>query len=186
MLDTTAHHVAEPAFVVAASSTHTPFSIDNDAFAGWLATGGDQLQRNLPAPSNEAPGQTLSELAYRALRAAVLVGDPGIELNVHGCVAIGTGYVVRLNNLAGSQQLVGITRGSHEPRWPANNPPAGEKARCYLQQICEVANALLNDLLTTIPAFDATRGQGRPLIATSPVDAGEIASTSQERPSYGV
>ncbi|OSC41426.1 hypothetical protein B8W66_08555 [Mycobacterium decipiens] len=140
-----------PAFVVTTRGTLTPFSIDDDAFAEWLVAHGGELARNLLARGDQAPGQALSDLAHWALSAAVLVGDPGIELNVHGCVTEETGYVVRLNNRGGHQQLVGLIRGWHELRWPPSDLTLSEKIRCYLQQVCDVANTLLNDLRATPP-----------------------------------
>ncbi|VBA62407.1 hypothetical protein [Mycobacterium attenuatum] len=159
MLKTTALHAdPAPVFVVAVNCTCTPFSIDDDAFTGWLVAEGDELERSLPARSAEAPGQALSDLVYEALSAAVLVGDPGIELNVHGCLTKETGYVVRLNNCGGHQQPVGLTRGWHELRWPPNDLTPSEELRCYLQQICDVANTLLNDLPVTALSLDNIGG----------------------------
>jgi hypothetical protein len=134
-----------PAFVVTAHGTRTTFHINDDAFESWVAAEGDELVRYVPALRDTSPGSTLSDLVYRALSAHVLVGDPGIELNVHG-QADGAGYFVRLNNLSGDQLRVGLTRGRHELRWPPIDHLPGEKARRYLQEVCDVANALLDDL----------------------------------------
>ncbi|WP_133056389.1 hypothetical protein [Mycobacterium decipiens] len=147
-----------PAFVVIANGAPRAFSIDDDAFAGWLAVEGDELQHIFRARSNRTPGQIVSDLAYRALSAAVLVGDPRIELNVHGCVTEETGYVVRLNNRGGHQQLVGLVRGWHELRWPPSDLTLSEEVRCYLQQICDVANTILNDVRPTALSIGSIGG----------------------------
>lgn len=142
-----------PAFVVTANGTPQEFGIDEDAFTDWLAVESEELERNLPAKGHEAPGRALAELVHWALSAAVLMGDPNIELNVHGCVADATGYVMRLNNRTGHQRPVGLTRGRHEVRWPPSDLTLGEKIYCYLQQICDIANALLKDLPSTTRAI---------------------------------
>jgi hypothetical protein len=147
---TTAARDAEPAFVVTANSTLRAFGLDDDAFSAWVADEGDELARYLPAPGDASSGLALSELAYRALSAHVLVGDPGIELNIHGH-ADGAGYFVRLNNRAGRQLLVGLTRGRYELRWLPNDLTPSEGARRYLQEVCDVANALLDDLVNPAP-----------------------------------
>lgn len=133
-----------PAFVVTANGTCTKFYIDDDAFAGWVADDSDEWEAKLLDPSNDSVGSSLSDLAYEALSAGVLVGDPSLELNVH---SDGVGYLVRLNNVAGRQRSVGLTRGLHQLLWPLNELPACASIRRYLQQVCDVANALLNDLL---------------------------------------
>lgn len=135
-----------PAFVVTVNGTVGRFGIDDEAFARWVATEGDQLACCLPAAGDTSPGLTLSELVYRALSAHVLVGDPDIELNIHDH-ADGTGFFVRLNNRGGRQSLVGLTRGRHEIRWPPNGLTPGESARYHLMEVCCIANALLADLL---------------------------------------
>lgn len=137
-----------PAFVVTASDTLKEFGIDNDTFAVWVDAEGDELARHLPASDDASPGSTLSELVYRALSAHVLVGDPRIELNIHGH-ADRAGYSVRLNNCTGRQLLVGLTRGRHELRWPPNNRTPSEDAHHHLHEICCIANALLADFLAT-------------------------------------
>lgn len=141
-------HTADSAasFVVTFSGAPIAFRIDDDAFARWMATEGDELECNLPNPGDDCAGSALSDLVYRALSAGVLVGDPGIELNVHGH-ADGPGYLVRLNALAGRQRLVGLTRGRHELLWPPSPLNVSQGARRYLQEICDVANSLLTDLL---------------------------------------
>lgn len=151
----TAPHAVDnaPAFVVTANGTPQEFDIDEDAFTDWLVAEGEELERNLPARGHQAPGQALAELVHWALSAAVLMGDPNIELNVHGCVTDVTGYVMRLNNRTGNQRLVGLTRGRHEVRWPPSDLTLGEKIHCYLQQICDVANTLLKDLPPTTRAI---------------------------------
>ncbi|WP_454560903.1 hypothetical protein [Mycobacterium haemophilum] len=151
MLDTataTAPYVADkPVFVVAVTGIHTPFSIDDAEFARWVVTEGDELARNLPDPGDEDPGLTLSDLIYQAQSAGVLVGDPAIELNIHSAVAADDpGYFVRLNNFSGCQRIVGLTRGWHELHWPPNALTPSGRARYHLQEICDVANALLYDL----------------------------------------
>ncbi|WP_264068320.1 hypothetical protein [Mycobacterium haemophilum] len=132
------------AFVVTAKVTRTPFGIDDDVFAAWVGNESDEPGGELPDPSDGCAGSALSDLVYEALSAGVLVGDPAIELNVHDS---GAGYLVRLNNAAGRQQLVGLTRGWHELHWPPKDLTPSEHARYYLQQVCDVANALLNDSL---------------------------------------
>jgi hypothetical protein len=136
-----------PAFVVTANGTLSGFRVDNDAFAVWVAAEGDELVRYVPALRDTSPGSTLSDLVYRALSAHVLVGDPGIELNIHG-QADGAGYFVRLNNLSGGQLRVGLTRGRHELRWPPIDHLPSEKARHYLHEVCCIVNSLIADLLT--------------------------------------
>lgn len=133
-----------PAFVVGAHDTRTAFGIDDDALADWVADEGDELGGKLPDPSDDGAGSALSDLVYEVLSAGVLVGDPRIELNVH---SDGAGYLVRLNNVAGHQRLVGLTRGRQELLWPLNELSPSENVRHYLQQVCDVANELLNDLL---------------------------------------
>jgi hypothetical protein len=140
---TTAAHDAESAFVVTPNGTLRAFDIEDDAFAAWVDSGGDELGGELPDSSNDYAGSALSDLVYEALSAGVLSGDPAIELNVHES---GAGYLVRFNNAASGQQLVGLTRGWHELRCPPSGLTPAEEARYYLQQICDVANALLNDL----------------------------------------
>lgn len=145
---TTVHRAADdaPAFVISVNGIRTRFGIDDDAFAAWVDAEGDELAHHLPDPGDASPGSTLSDLVYRALSADVLVGDPGIELNIHGH-ADGAGYFLRLNNLAGRQLLVGLTRGRHELSWAPNDLTPSEGARRYLEDVCDVANTLLNDLL---------------------------------------
>ncbi|MCV7339396.1 hypothetical protein [Mycobacterium haemophilum] len=148
MLDaTTATHAADgaPAFVITAKGALRRFGIDDDAFAAWVAAEDDELAHYLPAPGFAPSGSTLSELVYRALSAHVVVGDPGIELNIHDH-ADGARYLVRLNNRVGRQPLVGLTRGCHELRWPPNDLTPSDEARHYLQEVCRIANALLADL----------------------------------------
>ncbi|WP_454561772.1 hypothetical protein [Mycobacterium haemophilum] len=154
MLDTTAAprgNDGVPAFVITANGTRVRFGIDDDAFTAWIAGEGDELARHLPTLGDASPGSTLSDLVYRALSADVLVGDPGIELNIHGHDD-GAGYFLRLNNRGGRQLLVGLTRGRHELSWLPKDLTPSEGARRYLQEICDVANALLNDLLVA-PRF---------------------------------
>lgn len=147
MLDTTtALRTAGGAFVIAANGTLKAFSINDDAFAAWIANEGDELARHLPTLGDACPGSTLANLVYRALSAHVLMGDPGIEVNIHG-LADGAGYFVRLNNRTGRQILVGLTRGWHELPWQPNDLTPGEGARHYLLQVCCIANSLLADLL---------------------------------------
>lgn len=134
------------AYRVTTQSTLRAFGIDDDVLAAWVAAEGDESEHRLPAPGDGYPGSTLSDFVYRALSAGVLVGDPGIELNVHGHDD-GAGYSVRLNNVTGGQRLVGLTRGRHELCWAPNHLTPSESSRHYLQQICCMANALLNDLL---------------------------------------
>jgi hypothetical protein len=135
-----------PAFTVTVHGSRMPFGIDDDAFARWVAAEGDELECNHPDPDDASPGSAVSDLVYRALSAGVLVGDPAIELNVHSH-ADGAGYFVRLNNHSGHQQLVGLTRGRHELNWPPNDLTTSEITRHYLQQICDIANTLLDSLL---------------------------------------
>jgi hypothetical protein len=151
MLNTAAPHAADGAasFVVTANGTRTPFYIDADAFAHWVGAEGDELECNLPDPSDDCAGSALSDLVYRALSAGVIVGDSGIELNVHSH-ADGAGYFLRLNNLAGRQRLVGLTVGRHELPWPPNHFTPSESARHHLQEICDVANTLLDSLLASV------------------------------------
>lgn len=141
------HRAADdaPAFVISANGVRTRFGIDDDAFAAWVAAEGDELARYLPALDDVSPGSTLSDLVYRALSAEVLIGDPGIELNIHGH-ADGAGYFLRINNLAGRQVLVGLSRGRHELGWPPNDLTPSEGARRYLQEVCDAANTLLDEL----------------------------------------
>lgn len=150
MLDTTTTppHAADgaPAFMVTVNGTRMPFRIDDYAFARWVIFEGEELEHTHPNPSDDSPGSALSDLVYRALSAGVLVGDPGIELNVHSH-ADGAGYFVRLNNHSGHQQLVGLTKGRHELNWPPSNLTINEITRHYLQQICDIANTLLDSLL---------------------------------------
>ncbi|GAB7146075.1 hypothetical protein [Mycobacterium riyadhense] len=138
-----------PAFAVTAHGTPVPFSIDEDAFAAWVADESDELPHQLPDPTDASPGSTLSELVYRALSAGVLVGDPGLELNIHGH-ADEAGYFVRVNNLAGQQLSVGLTRGRHELHWPPKDLAPSEGAHHYLLEVCCNANTLLNDLLASL------------------------------------
>lgn len=145
---TTPYTTNEPAFTVIANGTRTPFGIDDDAFARWVSAEGNELGRNLPAPDTACPGSILSDLVYQALSAHVIVGDSGIELNVHGDTDE-VGYLLRLNNIAGPQQLVGLTQGRHELPWPPNKLSPSQDARRYLQEICCIANRLLGDLLQT-------------------------------------
>ncbi|WP_156166246.1 hypothetical protein [Mycobacterium haemophilum] len=133
-----------PAFMVTTYSTQMTFDIDDDAFAAWVDNQGEDLGGKLPNSSDDCAGSALSELVYEALSAGVLVGNPAIELNVH---TDGAGYLVRLNNAAGRQQLLGLTRGHHEIHWPLNGLTHSEEARFHLQEICDIANALLNDVL---------------------------------------
>lgn len=146
MLDTTtAPQNSDPAtaFVVIAQSPGTPFYLDAAALDYWVADEGDELVRCLPSPGDACPGSALADLVYGALSAGVLVGDPRLELNVHND---GAGYLVRLNNVAGRQIPVGLTRGRHELRWPANDLTPNESARHYLQEVCCIVNTLLADL----------------------------------------
>lgn len=138
-------HTAEaadgaPVFVVTVEGTHVPFSIDDDAFDSWVAEG-DELGCKLPDSADDCAGSALSDLVYEALSAGALVGDPGLELNVHGH-ADGAGYLVRLNNVAGCQKLVGLTSGRHELDCPPDVLTRSEEVRFYLQEVCGVANAL--------------------------------------------
>ncbi|MCV7342085.1 hypothetical protein [Mycobacterium haemophilum] len=133
-----------PGFVVTAEGIRTPFGIDDDAFDRWVAIEGDELGYKLYDLSDDCAGSVLSDLVYGALSAGALVGDPDIELNVH---ADGSGYLVRLNNVTGRQQLVGLTNGRHELRWPPYGLTLSEETRFYLQEVCDIANALLNNLL---------------------------------------
>lgn len=147
MLDTTtALRTADGAFVIAANGTLKAFSINDHTFAAWIADKGDELARHLPTLGDACPGSTLANLVYQALSAHVLIGDPGIELNIHG-LAEGAGYFVRLNNRAGRQNSVGLTRGWHELHRPPNDLTPGDRARHYLLQVCCIANSLLADLL---------------------------------------
>lgn len=132
-----------PAFVVTIHDTQTMFGIDDDAFSAWVESEGDELGGKLPDPSDDCVGSSLSDLVYGALSAGALIGDPRIELNVH---SDGVGYLVRLNNVAGRQQLVGLTRGWNAIHWPPNNFTSSGKARFYLQEICDVVNMLLEGL----------------------------------------
>lgn len=136
-----------PAFVVTAHGTPVPFSIDEAAFAAWVADESVELPHHLPDPADASPGSALSELVYGALSAGVLVGDPGLELNIHGH-ADEAGYFMRVNNRAGQQLSVGLTRGRHELHWPPKDLTPSEGARHYLLEVCCNVNALLNDLLT--------------------------------------
>lgn len=148
MLDTVnALHAAGNAFVVTAYRPLKAFSIDNTAFAAWAAAEGDGLARCLPDPGDASPGSTLAELVYRALSAYVLVGDPSVELNVHG-LADEAGFSVRLNNRTGLQALVGLTRGHHELHWPPSHLTPSQSAYYCLLGVCCIANALLADLPT--------------------------------------
>lgn len=152
MLATTAPRVpyGAPTFMVTAHGVPATFGIDEEMFATWLAVEGDGLGVKLPDPSTDCAGSALSELVYEALSAGVLVGDPGIELNIHDSMTTDEpGYVVRLNNLDGQQLSVSLTRGWHEIHWPPKGLTSSEGARYYLQQVCDVANALLNDLAVT-------------------------------------
>ncbi|MFW3113235.1 hypothetical protein MHAE_05622 [Mycobacterium haemophilum DSM 44634] len=133
-----------PAFIVTVHGTQMTFGIDDDAFTAWVDNQGDELGGNLPDPSDSCPGSALSDLVYEALSAGALVGHPAIELNVH---TDGAGYLVRLNNVAGCQPSVGLTRGFHEIHWPPVGLAYDECARYFLQEICDIANALLNDVL---------------------------------------
>lgn len=147
MLDTaTARRGAGSAFVVTARRPFKAFGIDNAAFAAWVAAEGDELARCLPDPGDASPGSTLADLVYRALSAHMLIGDPDVELNVHG-LADGAGYCVRLNNRTGLQALVGLTRGHHELHWPPSYLTPRQSAHHYLLGVCGIANALLADLL---------------------------------------
>ncbi|WP_136623190.1 hypothetical protein [Mycobacterium attenuatum] len=129
-----------------------PFSIDENAFAAWVADESDELPHHLPDPTDTSARSTSSELVHRALSAGALIGDPGLELNIHDAtIAEETGYVVRLNNRAGSQLSVGLTRGWNELRWPPKDFTVSDEVRYCLQQICDTANALLNDILV-VPA----------------------------------
>lgn len=139
--------VGPPAFSVTAHGSPMTFDIDDDAFATWVADEGDGLTQRLPPSGTETPGSTLSDLVYAALSAGALVGDPGLELNVHGD---GVGYLLRLNNAGGRQQLVGLTRGWHELERPPEDLSPSERARYCLQQICDIANTLLSDLLAPL------------------------------------
>lgn len=138
-------NTSKPAFVVLANGTPTTFCIDDEAFACWTAVEGDESVRGHIGSSDDSPGSALSDLVYRALSAGVLVGDPGIELNIHSHTD-GTGYFLRLNNVAGAQRMIGLTRGRHEALRPLNDLPLSEHARRYLQEICDVANTLLDSL----------------------------------------
>ncbi|WP_454560849.1 hypothetical protein [Mycobacterium haemophilum] len=133
-----------PAFMVTTYSTQMTFDIDDDAFAAWVDNQGEDLGGKLPNSSDDCAGSALSELVYEALSTGVLVGHPAIELNVH---TDGAGYLVRLNNVAGCQPSVGLTRGFHEIHWPPVGLAYDECARYFLQEICKVANALLDDLV---------------------------------------
>ena len=133
-----------PAFVANAHGACTRFYVDDDAFHRWVADDGDELGDKLPDPSDDGAGSVLSDLVYEALSVGVLVGDPSLELNVHGD---GVGYLVRLNNVTGRQQSVGLTRGRQELLWPLNELSPCDGTRGYLQQVCDVANSILNDLL---------------------------------------
>ena len=135
--------VGAPAFMVTAHSAQTAFGIDDDAFADWVDSEGGKLGGKLPDSSDNCAGSALSELVYEALSAGVLVGDSRIELNVYGD---GVGYLLRLNNVAGCQRSVGLTRGWCGIHWPPVGLVYGESARYFLQEICDVANALLDDL----------------------------------------
>ncbi|MCV7339887.1 hypothetical protein MHAE_05432 [Mycobacterium haemophilum DSM 44634] len=146
MLKTTHTVDSAASFAITVNGTPIAFRIDDDAFTRWMAAEGDGLERDLPNPADDCAGSALSDLVYRALSAGVLVGDPGIELNVHGHTD-GAGYLVRLNAVAGHQRLVGLTRGRHELLWPPNDLSPSQDAYRYLQEICDVANSLLNDLL---------------------------------------
>ncbi|WP_243633024.1 hypothetical protein [Mycobacterium uberis] len=132
-----------PAFMITVYGTQARFGIDDDAFAAWVDSEGEELRGKLPNSSDDCAGSALSELVYEALSAGVLVGNPTIELNVH---SDGVGYLLRLNNVAGRQQSVGLTRGWHEIHWPPVGLAYDESARFHLQEICDVANVLLDDL----------------------------------------
>ena len=129
--------------MVTAHSAQTAFGVDDDAFGGWVSAQGDELEGKLPDPRNSCAGSALSDLVYEALSAGVLVGDPRLELNVH---SDGVGYLLRLNNATGCQQSVGLIRGWREIHWPPAGLAYDESARYYLQEICNVADALLDDL----------------------------------------
>ncbi|WP_197079889.1 hypothetical protein [Mycobacterium haemophilum] len=133
--------VGAQAFMVTAHRTQTAFGIDDDAFAAWVDSKGEELGGKLLDLGDNCAGLALSELVYEALSAGVLVGDPRIELNVHG-----NGYLLRLNNVVGCQRSMGLTRGWREIRWSPVGLVYDESARYYRQEICDVANALLDDL----------------------------------------
>ncbi|VBA60409.1 hypothetical protein [Mycobacterium attenuatum] len=135
-----------PAFVVTAHGTRVPFSIDEDAFSAWVADESDWLPHQLPDPADASPGSTLADLVYEALSSGVLVGDAGLELNIHGDVDE-AGYIMRINNLAGQQLSVALTRGWHELHWPPGGLTPSESARHHLTEVCCNANTLLKDLL---------------------------------------
>lgn len=150
MFDTTTAprgHGGAPTYLVTANGAPMPFGIDDGAFTAWVLAEGNELVHHLPNPADASPGSTLADLIYRALSARVITGDPGIEVNIHGH-ADGAGYFIRLNNRAGRQLLVGLTRGRHELNWPPSNLTPIEGARRYLLEVCCIVNALLTDLST--------------------------------------
>lgn len=155
MLDpSTSPYVADdtPVFAVTTNGLPIAFHIDDNAFGRWVAAEGDELKRRLPHPHDDSPSSTLSDLVYRALSAGVIVGGHGLELNVHSH-ADGAGYFLRLNNIAGPQRLVGLTRGRHELPWPPKDLTSSEKARYHLKEICCIANMLLGSLLAPVAGF---------------------------------
>ncbi len=124
------------------------FSVDTAAFTRWVAGQEDEFDTiALPNLSEGAAGAALSDLIHQAVEAAVIVGDPGLALVVHGdddCE--GSGFYVLLSNRGGRADLLQLTGGwrrlwSH-PEQTADH----QRALDYLSAVCGEANTLLDSL----------------------------------------
>lgn len=131
----------------AIASTPIRFTVDADAFARWVTDLEDPVFPALPDRSQQDPGGRLSDLAFSAIEAGVLRGDPQLSLWVQGSDdPNGSGFFVFLGNSDRQPDGVRVTSGWIDLWWHDENTDDSTRALDYLNSICAHANALLDKL----------------------------------------
>ncbi|GAT02512.1 hypothetical protein [Mycolicibacterium fortuitum] len=142
-----------PGFTVSLNATQaTPFRIDAAAFGRWSEAKREELECEIPTRADPRAGEMLAALLNDARNAGVIVGANAIELNVHGDDdEEASGFYVVLNNTSGNQRLIGLTSGWTEVLRIEEVIDAAACAREHLDEVCRVANNVLEALETTPP-----------------------------------
>ncbi|MFN6548179.1 hypothetical protein [Mycolicibacterium nivoides] len=142
-----------PAFTVSHNAAQTTlFSIDATAFDRWSEAKGEELECMIPTRTDPHAAERLVELLNDAKNTGVIVGDKALELNVHWDDEEDvSGFYVVLNNTSGSQRLIGLTSGWTEVLRIETVTDAAACARDHLDEVCRVANTVLETLKTAPP-----------------------------------